>query len=73
MLYKCGKLVDHNQAMLKILGVFFLQKKRKNTTALCHNQLIIQVKSFFDPLSTYQCEFEMSSPNFNSMSSNFSP
>lgn len=54
MLYKCGKLVDHNQAMLKILGVFFLQKREKNTTALCHNQLIIQMKSFFDPLSEYQ-------------------
>lgn len=54
MLYKCGKLVDHNQTMLKFLGVFFLQKKTKKTPpALCHNQLIIQNKPFFDPLSEY--------------------
>lgn len=37
MLYKCGKLVDHNQTMLKFLGVFFLQKKKtklKNTSLM---------------------------------------
>lgn len=45
----CRPLCFHIQTMLKILGVFFAQeknKKIKNPPALCHIQLIIQIKFF---------------------------
>lgn len=45
----CRPLCFHNQTALKILGVFFWQKKiNKNAAALCHNQLISQIKSFIE-------------------------